>query len=185
MGENLALTLFSERRTIEAERLLCKLSDISRRTHGHEHRTTKIVVSSLTLVRQHRNVISWLEDVSGLFQALRYENDGEVCVVQGPISSPRNVEEECHYHYAFSITDIIPSPGTPVVCHGLQNSAHLNGKIGDVRNLDVKEKEDGSKYFDKDIDRCVVYFEDRSLAPVKVKAKNLRVLFDLLKADNA
>lgn len=84
-------------------------------------------------------------------------------------------------------SSLLLEPGTPVVCHGLQNSAHLNGKIGDVRNLDVKEKEDGSKYFDKDIDRCVVYFEDRSrsLAPVKVKAKNLRVLFDLLKADNA
>jgi hypothetical protein len=32
----------------------------------------------------------------------------------------------------------------PVVCHGLQNAAHLNGTIGDVRDLDIKEKEDGS-----------------------------------------
>eukprot|EP00984_Skeletonema_dohrnii_P022239 scaffold11354_cov71-Skeletonema_dohrnii-CCMP3373.AAC.1 len=80
--------------------------------------------------------------------------------------------------------------GRSVSCKGLlhfqgkpkkntSKAAHLNGKIGEVRDVDMKEKEDGSKYFDKDNDRCVVHFEDKSLKPVRVKATNLRVVFDL------
>eukprot|EP00985_Skeletonema_marinoi_P023698 scaffold15916_cov67-Skeletonema_marinoi.AAC.2 len=177
-GVALAKALLDERRTIEAEMLLSNLVDISRRTHGHEHRSTKSVLSVLTSARE-RKVVVRLDDVSGWFQALRYENEGEDCVVQGPIAFERNVDEE--EQYSFESTRIIPFPGTPVVCHGLQKAAHLNGKIGDVWDIDVKEKEDGSKYFDVDTDRCVVHFEDKSLnlAPVKVKATNLRVVFDL------
>eukprot|EP00984_Skeletonema_dohrnii_P029818 scaffold20708_cov118-Skeletonema_dohrnii-CCMP3373.AAC.2 len=139
--------------------LLSKLVDISRRTHGHEHRSTKAAMSVLTSARE-RKVVVRLEDVSGWFQALRYENEGDECVVQGPIADPRNDDEE--ELFSVDSTDIIPFPGTPVVCHGLQKAAYLNGKVGDVRDLDVKEKEDGSKYFDMDVDRCVVHFEDKS-----------------------
>jgi hypothetical protein len=53
-----------------------------------------------------------------------------------------------------------------------------------VRKFDTKEKEDGRKYFDKDVDRCVVYFEDEGLKPVSVKATNLRVVFDLPNPDD-
>eukprot|EP00984_Skeletonema_dohrnii_P012141 scaffold4883_cov120-Skeletonema_dohrnii-CCMP3373.AAC.1 len=181
-GVALAKALRDERRTLEAERLLHKLVDISRRTHGHDHRSTKYAMSVLTYSRVRKVVIRF-EDVSGLFQALRYENEGEDCVVQGPFADPRNVDEE--EQCPFDSTDIIPFLGTPVICHGLQKAAHLNGMIGDVRDLDVKEKQDGSKYFDKEIDRCVVHFEDKSLKPVKVKATNLRVVFDLPNADDA
>jgi hypothetical protein len=31
------------------------------------------------------------------FQALRYENDVEICVVQGPITKPRNTADERIY----------------------------------------------------------------------------------------
>ncbi|KAK1740089.1 hypothetical protein QTG54_009039 [Skeletonema marinoi] len=157
-GVALAKALLDERRTIEAEKLLSNLVDISRRTHGHEHRSTKSVLSVLTSARERKVVIRF-EGFSGWFQALRYENEGEDCVVQGPIAFESNVDEE--EQCSFDSTDIIPFPGTPVICHGLQKAAHLNGKIGDVRDLDVKEKEDGSKYFDKDIDRCVVHFKIR------------------------
>ena len=71
-------------------------------------------------------------------------------------------------------------------CHGLKKAAHLNGEIDDVRDIDMKKKEDGSKYFDIDIDRCVVHFEDKNLAPVpvpvKVKTTNLCVVFDFAKS---
>ena len=40
------------------------------------------------------------------FQALRYENDGEICVVQGPITEPRNMEDENIYHIANNL--VIP-----------------------------------------------------------------------------
>ena len=177
-GVALSRALITEYRTIEAEILLSKLVDISLRTHGHDHRASKDAMSGPTLARE-RKVVVRFEDVSGWFQALRYENEGEDCVVQGPIADPRNVDEEEQRSY--ESTRIIPFPGTPVICHGLQKAVHLNGKIGDVRDLDLKAMEDGSI----DINRCVVHFEDKSLAPVKVKPTNLRVLFDLPKAHDA
>ena len=181
-GVLLAKALRDERRTIEAERLLCKLIDISRLTLGHDHLSTKEAESFLAIVRERR-VIYRFETVSGWFQALRYENEGEFCVVQGPMVVPRNIDEE--EQFPLDSAGIIPFVGTPVVCHGLQKATHLNGMIGDVRDIDVKEKEDGSEGFDVNIDRCVVHFEDKSLKPVNVKATNLRVLFDLPNADDA
>ena len=57
--------------------------------------------------------------------------------------------------------------GTPVVCHGLKNASHLNGKIGDVRERQNKSG------------RYLVHFEDSSLKPCLVKHVNVRILFDL------
>jgi hypothetical protein len=183
MGVAFALALMDEEfRTIEAERLLKKLLDMSRLTHGPDHRSTKKVCEALQLTTMRRKVIVVFPDNSVLFQALRYENEGGECVVQGPIGIPRQLEKE--EEYTMDSIDIIPSVGTPVVCHSLQKAAHLNGKIGEVRKFDTKEKEDGRKYFDKDVDRCVVYFEDEGLKPVSVKATNLRVVFNLPNSDD-
>ena len=182
MGAAVALALADQEcRNIEAERLLMKLLDMSRLTHGPDHGCTKNVLQTMQSVTS-RHVLIVLPDISALFQALRYESDGEVVVVQGPILDPRQIEEE--EEYMMDSIDIIPSFGTPVVCHSLQKAAHLNGKIGEVRKFDVKEKEDGRKYFDKDVDRCVVHFEDEGLKPVSVKATNLRVVFDLPNSDD-
>ena len=30
---------------------------------------------------------------------------------------------------------LVPTLGTPVVCHGLQKATHINGKIGDGESL--------------------------------------------------
>jgi hypothetical protein len=181
MGVEFAFALYEkEMRAIEAERLLRKLLDISRLTHGPDHGCTKNVLGALQRVTS-RLVLVALPDIVGLFQALRYENDWEECVVQGPFSDPRQIEEE--EEYTMDSIDIIPIVGTTVICHSLQKASHLNGKIGEVRDFDVKEKEDGRKGFDKDIDRCVVHFEDEGLKPVSVKANNLRVVFDLPNLD--
>jgi len=176
MGVELVYGLKGEFRAIEAERFARKLVEISRRTHGADHGSTKNALLALQDMST-RQIAIRLPDFSAAFQALRYETDGEKCVVQGPLAFPRQTEEE--HECVFDSIDIILVPGTPVVCHSLQKAAHLNGKIGEVRDVDMKEKEDGSKYFDKDTDRCVVHFEDKSLKPVRVKAANLRVVFDL------
>ena len=102
-------------------------------------------------------------------------------VVGGPGSYPRALDEEetvlkgpiCNWEKRYgegqitkvAIDDIILKIGTPIVCRGLKNAAHLNGKIGDVR--------------DSKAGRYVVRFEDKSLQPVSVKPINLRILFDL------
>lgn len=187
MGVEFALALIDQEclqdcSTIEAERLLRKLLDKSRLTHGPDHGSTKKVCEALQSTTMRRQVVVVFPEISGLFQALRYANDGEECVVQGPIGIPRQIEEE--EEYVMDSVDIIPSVGTPVVCHSLQKAAHLNGKIGEVRNFDTTKKEDGRKYFDKDVDRCVVYFEDKGLKPVSVKTTNLRVVFDLPNSDD-
>lgn len=72
--------------------------------------------------------------------------------MQGPIQNSRDNREE-----NISIVDtneIFLRRGTPVVCHGLNNVAHLNGKIGDIRKIDLDEA-----------GRCEVHFEDTNLEP--------------------
>ena len=102
---------------------------------------------------------------NGAFQALRYEEDGGKCVIQGPIADPRNIQSEQMLTVASE--DIILGHGTPVVCHGLKKATHLNGKIGDIRSWD-----EASECFK-------VHFEDEGLEPCPVKDKFLRILFEL------
>ena len=61
-----------------------------------------------------------------IFEALRYENDGEMCVVEGPFlaDGTRNRSED--RTLTVPSTDIIPAPGMPVICIGLEGGeAHL------------------------------------------------------------
>ena len=57
--------------------------------------------------------------------------------------------------------------GTPVVVHGLIHQAHLNGKIGDAREVD------------RDKRVCKVHFEEAGLEPAEIKYGNLQILFEL------
>ena len=106
---------------------------------------------------------------------LRYDNDGEVCIITGPITDNDPLgEKEGDEGQPFGIpsTSVSPAIGCPVICHGLVNAAHLNGKLGDVRSIS----------FSKDSDRVVrlgVHFEDMSLKPAAVKPGNLRIAFVL------
>jgi hypothetical protein len=65
------------------------------------------------------------------FQALRYGNDGEICVVMGPIKEPIEIEHEMTYHIANNL--VIPKQGCAVICHGLMSASHLNGELGEAR----------------------------------------------------
>ena len=104
------------------------------------------------------------------YHALRYDHDGEICIVTGPImDNDSSGENEGGEGQPFGIprTSVAPAVGCPVICHGLVNAAHLNGKLGDVRSIS----------FGKDSDRevrFVVHFEDKSLKPAAIKPGNLR-----------
>ena len=98
------------------------------------------------------------------FQALRYEQDGGKCVVQGPLADQRNTQSEKMFTVA---TDrVYLTLGTPVVCHGLETS-DLNGKFGDLRSFDAEN------------DSYKVHFEDSNIEPQLIERKNLQILIDL------
>ena len=67
---------------------------------------------------------------------------------------------------------VIPAMGCPVICHGLMNASHLNGKLGEVRSASNGKGGGGEL-------RLGVYFEDKSLKSAAVKPENLRIAFVL------
>jgi hypothetical protein len=99
------------------------------------------------------------------FHALRYENeDGLNCVVTGPVpdsagGSSRHEDEE-HIMCLFQLQMfVLPGLRNPVVCHGLVEEEHLNGKIGDTKSC-----------FDKGM--FEVHFEEASILPAE---SNMRI----------
>ena len=78
---------------------------------------------------------------------------------------PRNTNEE--EPLTVATEDLIIIAGTPIVCHGLGISSHLNGKIGDLRS------------WDEATDCHEVHFEDEHLEPRSVKPENIRIIFEL------
>jgi hypothetical protein len=159
-----AKLLWDANRCIEAERIITKLSTISRRVHGPDHKVT-INATELLEKCKERYVLVLPDDK--VFQALRYENDGEMCVITGPVAMPRNIADERIYHIANKL--VIPTIGCPVICHGLVSASHLNGVLGEVRHL----KQDGTGL------RFGVYFEKKNMKSALVKPENLRIAFEL------
>jgi hypothetical protein len=64
---------------------------------------------------------------------------------------------------------IIPGIGYPVICHGLVSASHLNGELGEVRNI----KQDGTEI------PLGVHFEKKGVKSALVKPANLRIVFEL------
>ena len=167
-GIRLSVKLSNENHAIEAERLLTKLVGISRRVHGSDHLITKDAVSHLDREKERLVFIGWSAEY--IHAALRYENDGENCVVQGPLPADdesRNVDEEETLTVASKV--IVPLVGTPVLCHGLRSrsSSHLDGKIGDLRS------------YSEDRNRCFIHFEEEGLEPAEINVGSVRILFEL------
>ena len=156
--------LVQAHRGIEAERLIVKLAASSRRIHGPGHNCS-ISLNEKVKECKSRYVIVMPDDKP--FQALRYENDGEICVVTGPIKQPRQEDDERICHVANNL--IIPAKGCPVICHGLVSASHLNGELGEVRAL--SNNITGI--------RLGVHFEKTNLKPVSVEPENLRISFEL------
>ena len=114
------------------------------------------------------------------YKALRYIENGDKCVLQGPLAKPRLEEAEEIKTIVVESDKVLILPGVPVVCHGLKNASHLNGKIGDVPGYGKGKMGDVRREFGNGgAFRYSVHFEDESLKPCLVKPENVRVLFDL------
>ena len=175
--------------SIEGERLVMKLTADSRRVHGPAHEWTLRADKALKKCRK-RFVFVLPDDWKGMldktliqeadmFQALRYDSDLNVCVVTGPITMPTRCQDQEEIRHV-AIDLILPCPGCPVICHGLvtaltayglENAAHLNGKLGAVKS------------FRSGALQVVVHFENQSQMPAVVKTENLRIAFDLPSED--
>lgn len=107
-----------------------------------------------------------------MFQALQYNNDGHICVIQGPITHSqgrRQVDDKRIHHTVHNL--VIPTKGCPAICHGLVSASHLNGELGVVRS--IKENANGM--------RLAVHFDqtNEGLRSALVKPENLSVAFEL------
>jgi hypothetical protein len=163
-GVMYAAMLTIVKRRIEAQRLITKLAIISRRVHGPEH---SIAVEADKLLQECKERHVAVLPHGESFQALRYENDGEICVVQGPITKPRQVDDEMVHCIANNL--VIPKLGCAVICHGLVSASHLNGELGEVRDM----KRSGTGI------RLAVHFEKKGVKSALVKPENLRIAFEL------
>ena len=165
-GVDLAINYLKVERVIECERLLTKLMPITTRVHGKDHRQTRKAVSSLRLATVRYVMVNhhlqWQH-----FQALRYEDDGTQCIVQGPIESPRNIREEQIISVQSNGCSLFYVLDTPVVCFGLKSAQHLNGAVGELRERDEMTG------------RYKVHFEDKNLKPRMIKPENVRIVFEL------
>jgi hypothetical protein len=66
------------------------------------------------------------------YQALRYNNEGEICIVAGPIKEPRRVDNERILHVASNL--VLPGNCFPMICHGLVSASLFTGNLEDVRD---------------------------------------------------
>ena len=152
-------------RGIEAERLIVKLAASSQRVHGPGHSCSMSLDED---VKTCKSRYVFVIPDNKTFQALRYENDGEICVITGPIKQPRQEDDERILHVANNLAT--PAKGCPVICHGLVIASHLNGELGEVRAL----SNNNISGF-----RLEVHFEKTNLKPALVKPENLRISFEL------
>lgn len=65
----------------------------------------------------------------------------------------------------------MPDNSCTVICHGLVSAPHLNGELGEVRN--VKQGESGTGI------QLAVHFEKKSVMSALVKPENVRIVFEL------
>jgi hypothetical protein len=165
-GLNYAEQLQKVHHSIEAERLVMKLAADCRRVHGPDHNCT--VMANWLLEKCKKRFIQLPYNLGRMyFEALRYEDDGEICVVTGPVIEPVRIKDEEIMRVPSIL--IVPKLGCVVVCTGLVSSPHLNGKLGDVR--DGKMVGDGLQ--------LSVHFEDAELKSAWVLSANLRIVFEL------
>ena len=168
-GIRLAIELHASFEVLESENLLTDMAIMSRRVHGKDHQETKDLESNLQTLKVRK--VSLLQEAATgggikLYQFLGYTDCSKnQCIVKGPLDYPRN---ECSENTrTVESNQLIITPGTPVVCHGLVKANHLNGKLGEIRKLDFKTK------------RCEVHFEEKGQKPYLVRMGNLHVVLDV------
>ena len=90
--------LVQAHRGIKAERLIVKSAASSCRVHGPGHSCS---ISLDEKVKECKSCYVIVMPDDKPFQALSYKNDGEMCVVMGPIKQPRQEEDERIFHVAY------------------------------------------------------------------------------------
>ena len=88
-GVNVAIALKGTNQRRQAEELLSKLVEISKRIHGHEHNITKLIESERVQKVAIGDGKEWK-----LFKLVKLEKNGNNCIVQGPILKPRYIQDE-------------------------------------------------------------------------------------------
>ncbi len=83
--------LISANHSIKAERLLTKLVATSRQVYGEDHNYTSRIVTLLKKCKM-RLVLLASPGADGISVALKYENNGEICIVFGPIVDKQYVK---------------------------------------------------------------------------------------------
>ena len=168
-GAVLAKVLSLSNRRIEGERLAAKLVKTGRLVHGIDHECTEFAQDILEECKQRFVAVNSPGLMGKNFLFLRYEDNGEKCVVQGPMAGTKaeSPDEEMTYTYPSFV--VIPKMSCPVFCRGLQKASHLNGMLGEVRGIG-KDKVGAIRY--------EVHF-DQSIKPVLIKPANLRICLEL------
>ena len=138
---------------------------ISQRVYGPGREITCNLNFFLDLCREQR-VGMMTNDSVREYHVLLFDDEERRLIVNRPISSnPRKPGGK--ESMTVAINDIILIQESPVICHGLKNAAHLNGKVGETRSFDNKTG------------RYEVRFEDKRLKPTLIKPENLLIAFDL------
>jgi hypothetical protein len=172
-GIEYAMSLLQANHWIEAERLLAQLVATSRQVYGEDHNCTRKTAPLLKKIKRRLVVLAGPDSI-GTFRALRYENGGEICVVTGPIADVTSlIADENNEGQLFRVESamVLPKPHCPVICYGLINASHLNGKLGEVRSMSMDSSSGGVRFG--------VHFEEKGLTPAAVKPENLRIAFEL------
>ncbi|KAL7549008.1 hypothetical protein ACHAWF_012274 [Thalassiosira exigua] len=164
-GNDLAISLLNGSRVIEAQRLSMKLLAISKQVHGLNHDVAINLTSCLQYCKVRLVSIPSMNegDKVDWYKEIHYEEDGKICVVQGPTEISRNIAKE--KTFKVGANEIILARGTPVICKTTANGA--DGKVGEARDWD-----DVKSVYE-------VHFEDKGLDPCWMKHELLKILFEL------
>jgi hypothetical protein len=103
------------------------------------------------------------------YKALQYENDGQVCIITGPLADSNLCEGREGEPLSIPSVSIFLNIGCLVICEGLLNTTHLNCKLGDMRSIAIHTVEL----------LLAACFEDKSWGSAAVKPGNLHIAFDL------
>ena len=93
---DLAMELHDAHHGIEAQRLITTKQSYCHRVHGPDHELTKKAESIMQRTKS-RSVGVMVRDKLTVFKALKYTDDGTKCMIQGPVTNPRNVKKEKKY----------------------------------------------------------------------------------------
>ncbi len=110
---------------LPTSRLSLQLSVVKCTVKSEEHKCTKESCELLDKFKRGHVKLITTESNNNTCQVLRHENDGETYVIIGPVKD----DEDQPFSVASKL--IIPEISCPVICHGLINAPHPNGKLGD------------------------------------------------------